>query len=154
MIKITLISVGALKNKALQSLAADYIKRLQPYARLELIETSATSFAKGDQKKAKKLEKKGLEKVLHRFARDSVYLLAEQGRLYDSSKWADFMDSYDGSDLVFVVAGALGWDQGLLDKYQSLSLSTLTFPHELARVILLEQIYRGLTIKMKKTYHY
>lgn len=154
MIKITLISVGALKNKALQSLATDYLKRIQPYARLELIETPAASFGKSDQEKAKKLEKKGLEKVLHRFERDSVYLLAEQGKLYNSKEWADFVDSHDGSDLVFVIAGALGWDRELLDKYQRLSLSALTFPHELARVILLEQIYRGLSISMKKTYHY
>ncbi|MBN2884482.1 23S rRNA (pseudouridine(1915)-N(3))-methyltransferase RlmH [Patescibacteria group bacterium] len=154
MIKITLISVGALKNKALQSLAVDYIKRLQPYARLELIETPAASFGKSDQDKAKKLEKKGLEKVLHRFESESVYLLAERGKLYDSRKWADFMDSYDGKDLVFVIAGALGWDKDLLAKYQCLSLSALTFPHELARVILLEQIYRGLSIGMHKSYHY
>lgn len=154
MIKITLVSVGALKNKALQSLADDYIKRLRPYAHFELIETKAASFSRGAKDKAKKLEKDGLEKVLHRFPTDSIYLLAEQGNLYDSIAWADFMDSHDACELVFVVAGALGWDKELLKKYHSLSLSKLTFPHELARVVLLEQIYRALLIKMNKEYHY
>ena len=154
MIKITLIAVGTLKNKALQSLADDYIKRLRPYARFELIETKAVSFGRSDKDKAKKLEKDGLEKVLHRFPTDSIYLLAEQGHLYDSIAWADFMDSRDASDLVLVVGGALGWDKELLKKYPCLSLSSLTFPHELARVVLLEQIYRGLLIKMNKEYHY
>lgn len=154
MIKITLIAVGTLKNKALQSLADDYIKRLRPYASFELIETKASFFAKGDRDKAKKLDKDSLEKVLHRFPKDSIYLLAEQGRLYDSIAWADFMDSHDGSDLVLVLAGALGWDKELLARYPRLSLSSLTFPHELARVVLLEQVYRGLLIKMNKEYHY
>ncbi len=154
MIKITLIAVGALKNKALQNLAADYQKRITPYAYLKLVETSAVSFGANDKNKAKKLEKDGLEKVLHRFPAESIYLLAEQGKTFDSPGFADFLRVHDGQDLVLVVGGALGWEKEFVNKYQSISLSALTFPHELARVTLLEQLYRGLLINAGKEYHY
>ena len=64
------------------------------------------------------------------------------------------MEERDGANLVLVIGGALGWPTEFLEKYQAISLSALTFPHELARVILLEQLYRGLLIKAGKEYHY
>ena len=154
MINITLIAVGALKNKALQSLAADYQKRIKPYARLQILEVGAASFAKGDKNQAKKREKEALEKVLHRYPKESIFLLAEKGKLFDSLAFSDWINEYDGRDLVFLIGGALGWEEEFLQLYPSISLSALTFPHELARVILLEQLYRGLLIKSGKEYHY
>jgi 23S rRNA (pseudouridine1915-N3)-methyltransferase len=152
--KITIIAVGALKNKALQTLTVDYQKRIKPYARLELIEISDSSFQKGDKKKVKNQEKERLERVLHSYKKEQIYLLSEGGRLFNSLSFASFLNNHDGQELVLVIAGALGWDEVLAKKYQSLSLSALTFPHELARVILLEQLYRGLSINRGKEYHY
>lgn len=154
MINITLIAVGALKNKALQSLAADYQKRIKPYARLQILEVGAASFAKGDKNQAKKREKEALEKVLHRYPKESIFILAEKGKLFDSLAFSDWINEYDGRDLVFLIGGALGWEEEFLQLYPSISLSALTFPHELARVILLEQLYRGILIKSDKEYHY
>jgi len=151
---ITLIAVGALKNKALQSLAADYQKRIKPYARLQKLETPASPFRKDDRNKAKKREKEALEKVLHRYPKESIFILAETGRLFYSVAFSNFLSEYDGRDLVFLIGGALGWEEELALKYPALSLSPLTFPHELARVVLLEQIYRGLLLKAGKEYHY
>lgn len=154
MLNITLISVGALKNKALQSLAADYQKRIKTYARLQVLEVTAASFGKNDKKRAKKQEKEVLEKVLHRYQKEEIFLLAEKGRLFDSPAFAGFLEGHDGGNLVLVLGGALGWEDEFVQQYNSLSLSALTFPHELARVVLLEQLYRGLLINIGKEYHY
>lgn len=151
---ITLIAVGALKNKALQNLAADYQKRIKPYARLQVLETPPAPFSKAEKDQAKKREKEALEKVLHRYPKESIFILAEKGRLFDSSAFSDWLGEYDGRDLVLLIGGALGWDDGLAAKYPAISLSPLTFPHELARVVLLEQLYRGILIRAGKEYHY
>jgi len=154
MINITLIAVGALKNKALQNLAADYQKRITPYARITVIETGAAAFGKNDKNRAKKQENEVIDRLLHKFEKTAIYLLAERGRVYDSAGFADFLQAHDGNDLVLVIGGALGWEKEFAEQYQCLSLSALTFPHELARVILLEQVYRGLLITAGKDYHY
>jgi len=151
---ITIIAVGALKNKALQNLAADYQKRIKPYARLQILETAAFAFGQSDKNKAKKQEKEALFKVLHRYQKESIFLLAEKGKLFDSLSFSHWLGGYDGRDLVLLVGGALGWEKELSDLYPSISLSPLTFPHELARIVLLEQIYRGVLIGVGKEYHY
>lgn len=154
MINITLITVGALKNKALQNLALDYQKRITPYARLQIVEVKTAGVLHNDKNKAKKQEQISLEKVLHRYKKEDIFLLAENGRLFDSLSFANFLAGVDGGDLVLVIGGTLGWNQDFAESYQRLSLSLLTFPHELARVICLEQVYRGLLINMGKEYHY
>jgi len=152
--KITIIAVGAIKDKALASLVLDYQKRIKPFARLELLEIKDSPFKGGDKKKAKSEEKERLEKVLHSYSKEQIYLLSERGQLFNSLSFAHFLDEHDAQDLVLVIAGALGWDETWAKKYQSLSLSALTFTHELARLVLLEQIYRGLSINRGKQYHY
>lgn len=152
--KITIIAVGALKNKAFQNLVNDYQKRIKPYACLKLLEITDSSFRGNDRKRAKNQEKEKLQKVLHNYKKEQIYLLSERGRLFDSLSFADFLNNNDGEEIVLVISGALGWDEAWAEKYQSLSLSALTFPHELARVVLLEQLYRGLSINNGKQYHY
>jgi 23S rRNA (pseudouridine1915-N3)-methyltransferase len=154
MINITIIAVGALKNKALQSLTADYQKRLTPYARLHIIETAAVSFNKNNKNRAKKQEKEALSRLMHRYEKSDIFLLAEKGRIFDSPGFANFLQQRDGGNLILVIGGALGWEEEWAKTYQCLSLSSLTFPHELARVVLLEQLYRGLLINAGKEYHY
>ncbi|MDP3836806.1 MAG: 23S rRNA (pseudouridine(1915)-N(3))-methyltransferase RlmH [bacterium] len=151
---ITLIAVGALKNKALHTLAADYEKRISPYARFKVIETGATSFGKSDKNRAKKQENDAIEKVVHKLPKADIFLLAEKGRVFDSPAFAEFLNEYDGRDLVLVIGGALGWEKEFMKRYNCISLSSLTIPHELARVVLLEQVYRGLLINAGKDYHY
>jgi 23S rRNA (pseudouridine1915-N3)-methyltransferase len=152
--KITIIVIGALKNKAFQSLVNDYQKRIKPYACLKLLEIADSSFRGSDRKRAKNQEKERLQKVLHNYKKEQIYLLSEHGRLFSSLSFADFLNNNDGGELVLVISGALGWDEAFAKNYQSLSLSPLTFPHELARVVLLEQLYRGLSINRGKEYHY
>jgi 23S rRNA (pseudouridine1915-N3)-methyltransferase len=155
MLDITILAVGKIKEKYWSAAADEYIKRLKPYVRLRWEELSPAPFAHGDKDKAKDLEG---ERILHYLrkaeAKDTaqVYLLAERGGTFSSPDFASWL--LKQSPLILVVGGALGFSRELYEKYPQISLSSLTFPHELVRVVLLEQLYRAATIINKKDYHY
>lgn len=152
MLDITLLAVGKIKDKNLLALAQEYEKRLKPFARLKIVELPATPFSPALKDKAKELEGEKIEKFLEKKSAAICYLLSENGETFDSLTFASWLQKK--TPLILVVAGALGFSPVLADKYPKLSLSALTFPHELARVILLEQIYRAATILQHKNYHY
>lgn len=152
MIDITLVAVGKIKDKSFANLIGEYSKRIKPYARLKIVELEATSFSEKLQAKAKVFEGEKIENYLKKQNDAVVYLLAERGESYDSIKLAHWLEKK--SPLILILAGALGFSDDLYNKYPSLSLSPLTFPHELARVVLLEQVYRAATILQQKNYHY
>lgn len=156
MLDLTILTIGALKNKNLRSLAEEYLKRLQPYGRLEIVELAAASFSASNQEKAKTTEGKAIQAYLAKRAASNrpgaVFLLAERGKEYNSLELATWLEKT--GPLILVVGGALGFSTALYERYPQLSLSALTFPHELARVMLLEQIYRATTIINHKDYHY
>lgn len=153
MIKITIIAVGKIKEKFWQVAIDEYTKRLKPYAVLNFIEIKAEAFSSQNKKQAQVNENKRLIKALEKFNKQNVYLLAEQGQEFDSLKFAKFIENK--TELVLVIGGALGWAEEIRQKYpQTISLSQLTMPHEMARVVLLEQVYRAATIIQNKGYHY
>jgi 23S rRNA (pseudouridine1915-N3)-methyltransferase len=152
MLNITIITIGKVREDYLDQAASEYIKRIKPYGRLTLQELKAESFSDTTKDKAKKLEAERIEAVLKRKDEADIYLLSEHGTLFDSLKFAAKLNSHQ--ELVLVIAGSLGFAKDLENKYPKISLSPLTFPHELARVVLLEQIYRAATIINKKEYHY
>jgi len=151
MLDINLVAIGPVKNASYQALIAEYLKRLRPYARVKVNELTATPFSVNTHNQAKASEGQRIEDFLKK-ARGPVYLLAERGRTFDSPEFAVFLEK--NQPLTLVIAGALGFSPELYKNYPQLSLSPLTFPHELARVVLLEQIYRAATILNKKDYHY
>jgi len=157
MLDITLISVGKIKDKNLATLAQDYIKRLKPFAKLKIIEVEASPIISNNQAATKVLEGERLLKIIkleEEKARGGVvYLLAERGKIFNSSPdLAAWLNK--NNPLILVLGGALGFSDDLYKNYPQISLSPLTFPHELARVIFLEQFYRASLINMKKAYHY
>lgn len=153
MLDIILIVVGRIKDKRLASLADDYIKRLKPYVRLKIVELEAVAFSEKNQEAVKKLEADRIENFLNKQGGDRlVYLLAERGRQFNSPELSLWLKN--NHPLVLVIGGSLGFSNQLYEKYPTLSLSALTFPHEMVRVILLEQIYRAVTILKHKNYHY
>ncbi|NCT54609.1 23S rRNA (pseudouridine(1915)-N(3))-methyltransferase RlmH [Candidatus Falkowbacteria bacterium] len=157
MLDITLISVGKIKDKNLATLAQDYIKRLKPFAKLKIIEVEASPIISNNQTATKVLEGERLLKIIkleEEKARGGVvYLLAERGKIFNSSPdLAAWLNK--NNPLILVLGGALGFSDDLYKNYPQISLSPLTFPHELARVIFLEQFYRASLINMKKAYHY
>ena len=156
MLDLTIIAYGKIKEAAYKKMAEEYLKRLKPTARIKYIELETTSFSEKNQEAAKKLEGERLinylEKYLNHNAGAVVYLLAERGKKFDSVDFAHWLNSKQ--PLILVIGGALGYSEEVYNSYPSISLSDLTFPHELARLILLEQIYRATTILSNKNYHY
>jgi 23S rRNA (pseudouridine1915-N3)-methyltransferase len=136
-VRIVIVAVGKLKAPFLDDIA-HYEKLTGRYARLELVEVA------DDAQVHKRIPERAF-----------VSLLTEGGRTYDSVGFAAFLESrrQSGLDLCFVVQGPFG---GLeLDRVdQRLSLGPQTMPHQLARVVLLEQIYRAHKIIAGETYHY
>jgi 23S rRNA (pseudouridine1915-N3)-methyltransferase len=152
MLDITIIAIGKIKNSSQAELAAEYWKRLKPYARLKLVELPATSFTQTNKEKSLVEEGDRITDYLAGRTEAQIFLMAERGQLMSSPELASWLEK--SSPLVLVVGGALGFSRAVYDKYPAISLSPLTFPHEMARVVLLEQIYRATTILNKKDYHY
>ncbi len=153
MLKITIIAVGKIKEKFWQEAIQEYSKRLKPYAVLDFVEVKPESFSSQNKKSAQVKENQHLINILAKYKQENIYLLAEKGKEFNSSDFSKFIENK--SELILVIGGALGWAEEIRQKYpQAISLSRLTMPHEMARVVLLEQIYRGLSIINGKEYHY
>jgi 23S rRNA (pseudouridine1915-N3)-methyltransferase len=153
MINLEIISLGSLKEPYL-SLVKDYTKRLKPFCRLKLNCLKAKSFNKANQEKAKQMESDYLLKYLSKKDKNLTFLLTEKGDFFDSLEFANWLNNFDAKSLTLVIGGPLGFSKKLKESFKQISLSPLTFPHELAKIILLEQIYRAFSIINKKTYHY
>lgn len=155
MFRITLISVGKSKDRELQELVLKYIKLLSPYVSINLVELKSESFRDNSQKiKAKKIEGERIISELEKKKTGTIVLLTEQGVSFDSMTFSQKLENW-GPEITFVVGGTLGLSTEVLKNFKNkLSLSSMTFPHEMARIVLLEQIYRGITILRGKEYHY
>lgn len=153
MLDITIIAVDRVRNNDLAGSIAEYFTRLKPYASIKIEEVRPEPFGPGTKEKSKKAEGERLLKLLSKYPRESVWLLHEKGQEFDSEDLAAKIEAA-GDKAIFVIGGALGLSEDLLGRFRQLSLSRLTFPHELARLILIEQIYRAATIMRGKEYHY
>lgn len=153
---ITILTLGKLKESYWRDAEQEYLKRISPYAKINFIEIKEEPFRDGDDREKIKLLE--AEKIKKHLPDDGVIIaLHEQGKEYDSPGFAKFLESNTtrGEHLVFIVGGPLGLHKIILSLAQyTLSLSQLTFPHQMVRTILLEQIYRGITITKGKQYHY
>ena len=153
MLDINIIAVDRVRNSDLAGAMAEYLIRLKPYASLKIEEVKSESFGPGTKEKAKKAEGERLLRALKKYHKESIWLLHEKGQEFTSEDFAKKIESANGQ-AVFVIGGALGFSSDLLDNYRQLSLSRLTMPHELARLVLIEQLYRAATIMRGKEYHY
>ncbi len=149
---VHLIVVGKLKDKHLESLEKNYLQRIQN-PELEIIEIKA----KAENKVA---EGQDVLKKIKDISKDSacyIIALAENGKEYDSpkfSKWLFDLIELEHKKIFFVIAGAEGHsDEFLTHVSAKISLSRLTFPHKIARILFIEQFYRAITIKNKHPYH-
>jgi len=154
MLNITIIAVGKIKEKSLNALQNDYLKRIKPFAKIELVEIQTVAFGQSNQIKAKDEEGKKMLSILRKYSNSIIILLDERGSEFNSLEFAKFLEK-NNQHIVFLIGGALGLSPAVLQKIDfKLSLSQMTFPHEMARVLLLEQIYRAVTIVNGKQYHY
>lgn len=149
------MALGKFKEKAYLELEKEYLKRLTPYSKIKVVELPEVPYYKAaDVDKAKEKE---AEKIIKQLPEDGVIiLLEEKGTARNSKDFSAFLERVGGlgKELVFVIGSGIGLHQSLKQySNYSISLSPLTFPHNLARLILIEQIYRAGTILAGKEYH-
>lgn len=157
--KITIVSVGKIKEKYLRDAIAEYSKRLGRYCRLELVEVADEKTPdRASRAVEEQIRQKEGERIA-RYLREDAYViaLAIQGKMLSSEEFAEKIGNLGiqgQSHIVFVIGGSIGLDEKILQRadYQ-LSFSKMTFPHQLMRVMLLEQIYRGYRILAGEPYH-
>ncbi len=156
---ITLLCVGKIKESYLREACAEYLKRLGRYAKTEIIEVddekTPENASPAEEDKIKETEGK---RLLARIPEGAyVIALAIEGKMPDSvelSRKIDALGVKGISRIVFVIGGSLGLSKEALARADELlSFSRLTFPHQLMRVILLEQIYRSFRIARGEPYH-
>ena len=157
--KITLITVGKIKEKYLKDAIAEYSKRLGKYCKLEIIEVADEKTPDGASETVENAirDKEG-ERILKNIKDQSFVVTLEiQGKMLTSEQLAEKIDTLgiQGiSHIVFVIGGSLGLGKEVLNRSDyALSFSKMTFPHQLMRVILLEQIYRSYRIINHEPYH-
>lgn len=148
---IKIIAVGTIKEDYFSGAIKEYEKRLSPYTRLQIIQIP-------DEKCDDKTKKKEAAGIL-RAIKDSDYVITLEikGKKLSSEEFAGRIESLGVSghpDITFVIGGSLGLDESVLKRSNfALSFSDMTFPHQLMRVILLEQIYRAYKIIRHEPYH-
>ncbi|MGM9927550.1 MAG: 23S rRNA (pseudouridine(1915)-N(3))-methyltransferase RlmH [Bacillus sp. (in: firmicutes)] len=156
---ISIITVGKLKEKYLKQGIAEYTKRLSSYAKIDIIELA-------DEKAPENLsetdmlivkQKEG-ERILAKISPDThVIALAIEGSMKTSEQLAENLDrlaTYGKSKIAFVIGGSLGLSEDVMKRAnETLSFSKMTFPHQLMRLILVEQIYRAFRINRNEPYH-
>lgn len=149
---IKIITVGNIKEKYLKDAIDEYLKRLKKFTSIEIIELKDEGLV--EEQKAIQLEG---EKILKNISpKDYLITLEIEGKEYSSEEFAEKINQIqiENSNIVFVIGGSYGLSKDIKDKSKMhLSFSKMTFPHQLFRVFLLEQIYRAYKILNNESYH-
>ena len=157
--KIKIVTVGKLKEKYLKDGIAEYTKRISRFAKLEMIELAdeKTPDKASESENQKILETEG-ERILSKVGeRDFAVVLAIEGKTFSSEEFSKQLEqaSIKGySTLTFIIGGSLGLAPIVKNRANlSVSFGRLTLPHQLMRLVLIEQIYRAFTIQQGSPYH-
>ena len=157
--KITLITVGKIKEKYLKDAIAEYSKRLSRYCKLEIIEVADEKTPdQASETVEENIRNKEGERIL-KHIRDDMYVITLEigGKMLSSEELAQKIETLGiqgESSIAFVIGGSIGLGKEVLKRSDyALSFSKMTFPHQLMRVILLEQVYRSYRIMNGETYH-
>lgn len=157
--KITVITVGKIKEKYLKDAIAEYTKRLSKYCKLEIMEVADEQTPDNASEVVEEMiRSKEAERILKYVKEDAFVITLEiNGKQLSSEELADKIEKLGvqgTSHIIFIIGGSIGLGQEVLAKSDfALSFSKMTFPHQLMRVILLEQVYRGYRIIHGEPYH-
>ena len=149
---IKIITVGSLKEKYLKEAVEEYSKRLRKYTDIEMIEIKDEGLLPPLQA----MEKEGEKIKKHLSEKDYIITLEIEGKELSSEELAKKLEDIQmiNSNITFIIGGSYGIEKSIKEKAKfHLSFSKLTFPHQLFRVLLLEQIYRAFKIKNHESYH-
>lgn len=156
---IEIIVVGKLKEKYLKSGIAEYLKRLQTYAKVEIIELADEATGENlSPSEEEGILAKEAERIQARIATGrKVIVLAIEGQLISSEELADQLNhyaTYGQSKVIFIIGGSLGLANKIKERADlSVSFGRITLPHQLMRLVLVEQIYRAFRIIHGHAYH-
>ena len=156
---ITIVTVGKLKEKYLKMGIEEFSKRLGAYTKIQLVEVAdekaPESLSDADMEIVKKKE---ADRILSKIGTDAyVIVLAIDGKMKTSEELSADLESlmtYGRSKVTFVIGGSLGLHESVMKRSdESLSFSKMTFPHQMMKLILLEQVYRAFRIMKNEPYH-
>ena len=157
--KITLVTVGKIKEKFFEDAIKEYSKRLSRYCKLEILQVADEKTPEGASEAVElQIKEKEGQRILS-LIRDDAYViaLAIEGKMLDSEELAERIEKLGVSgisQIVFVIGGSLGLSAQVMKRADyALSFSRMTFPHQLMRGVLLEQIYRSYRIMNHQPYH-
>ena len=157
--KITLVTVGKIKEKFFEDAIKEYSKRLSRYCKLEILQVADEKTPEGASEAVElQIKEKEGQRILS-LIRDDAYViaLAIEGKMLDSEELAERIEKLGVSgisQIVFVIGGSLGLSAQVMKRADyALSFSRMTFPHQLMRVVLFEQIYRSYRIMNHQPYH-
>ena len=157
--KITVITVGKIKGKYLKDAIDEYSKRLSKYCKLEIVEVADEKTPDNASETVEEtIRSKEAERIL-KYIKDDAFIVTLEinGKQLSSEELADKIDKLGiqgTSHIIFVIGGSIGLGKEVLVKSNyALSFSKMTFPHQLMRVVLLEQIYRSYRIINGEPYH-
>ena len=157
--KITILTVGKIKEKFFSDAISEYRKRLSKYCSLEIIQVTDEKTPDGaSEVLSEQIREKEGERLLSKIKETSFVITLEiEGNMLDSVELAKMLEEkmvQGESHLIFVIGGSLGLSKAVRNRADSsLSFSKMTFPHQLMRVILLEQLYRSFRIIKGEPYH-
>jgi 23S rRNA (pseudouridine1915-N3)-methyltransferase len=159
MLHIKLICLGKLKEKYWREAEVEYLKRLQAFSKIEIVELKEESFGeKISPEMIRFKEAVKIKSALEKFKGAYVVVLDEHGEQFSSvefSKKLSDLSLSGNTNFVFVIGGPLGLDESVLKMAKlKLSFSSFTFTHQMIRVFLWEQIYRSMMISANRQYHY
>jgi 23S rRNA (pseudouridine1915-N3)-methyltransferase len=156
MLHIQIVQIGKTKAKYLMEGENEFLKRLKRYADIETI-TLNEEYGAMDKKKIIKKEGEAILSFLEKFSKDSYIIVLDiNGKEYSSEQFAHLLEKFFvKGKIMFVIGGPYGLTEDVLNKADlRLSLSKMTFTHQMVRLFLLEQIYRAFTILEGRKYHY
>ena len=152
--EIKLIVVGKTKSSELVRLINEYVKRINFYKKFKIIVVNSLKSKKNSEKEIKKIEGENVLKSVKK--NELIFLLDESGKSFNSRKFADFLSNKfrTNKSIVFVVGGAHGFSNEIKQRSNEIiSLSEMTFSHQIIRLFFTEQVYRALTILNNHPYH-
>ncbi len=156
MVKVNIVAVGRVKEKYYLEAIAEYVKRLNKYCEIKIIETPEENYVKVDDGLIEVIKEKEADKILPNL-KGYIYCMAIEGKKLSSQGLAEEIKCLidDGKGVItFVIGGSYGLSDRVKKRADKLiSFSDMTFPHTLFRVMLTEQLYRAFSINNKSGYH-
>lgn len=158
MLNIQIICIGKIKEKYLKDAIEEYSKRLSKYCKLEILELPDEKIPdKLNPKLSDEIKNKECSNIINHLKKDSYKIALDlTGKQFSSEEFSKKLDNISllNSSITFIIGGSLGLNENLLANCnEKICFSKMTFPHQLIRVFLLEQIFRSFKISNNETYH-